>query len=142
MARYNPAMTEHPTPKHLGAAGAAMWEDICERYELDFSDRAILIQACRMADNCDRIAAQLRKSGLTHWTEIGSEAISPLLVEMRQQALAMARMLAALKLPADDAQGYARDAAAGRSKRSHRSGVGPPKGPYSGKLSVVRGIPS
>jgi hypothetical protein len=119
-----------------------MWEDICGRYELDFSDRAILIQACRMADNCDRIAAQLRKSGLTHWTDIGSEAISPLLVEMRQQALAMARMLAALKLPADDSQGYAREAASGRNPRSHRSGVGPARGPYAGKLSVVRGVPS
>lgn len=51
-------------------------------------------------------------------------------------------MLAALKLPADEAQGYASDAAAGRSKRSHRAGVGPPKGPYAGKLSVVRGLPS
>jgi hypothetical protein len=85
----------------FGPAGQRLWESVVADYELSAHEEAILTQACRAADKLEAIDAALRDAPMVVDTRNGPAA-HPLLNEQRQQALLLARMVAALQLPAGE----------------------------------------
>lgn len=79
-------------PKGLKAGGTKLWQEISEGHALDAGQEAMLEQACRQRDRTDML----------HETIIGSEAVEAGdLRQERDAALAMTRLLAAMRLPDD-----------------------------------------
>lgn len=102
-------MTEKP-PTGLSAAGRRLWSSVTVDYELDEHERRLLIEACRSADLLDQLAEALRRDGPMVDGPAGLR-VHPAAVESRQQKIALARLLAALRLPAgseEDRQATAR----------------------------------
>ena len=84
-------------PKGCQAAGRTLWRDITGTYELDIHELALLKEATRTVDQLDELAAAVAADG----TMIDGR-IHPALVESRQLRIVLARLLAALRLPAGD----------------------------------------
>lgn len=87
-------------------------------WDLAVHEEAILEQACRAADRLGAMAGELAAAPLTVTNCRGDLTPHPLLCESRQTAALLARLCAALGLPAGD-----QDPAAGRrttSRRGHR----------------------
>lgn len=113
-------MTVKP-PTGLREAGKRLWRSILDDYDLDEHERALLLEACRSVDLLDLLDAAVRKDGPMVDSPQGQKA-HPAAVEARQQTIALARLLAALRLPA----GADEDRAEGR--RPQRRGA--PRGVY------------
>lgn len=108
-------------PTGLKRSGRALWRALLDDYELDEHERATLLQACRTADHLDALARLIESEGILSDSSQGTR-VHPALVEHRQQAVTLARLLAALRIPANETE----DAPSGRTQR--RSGV---KGVYA-----------
>jgi hypothetical protein len=90
---------ESGAPLGLHAAGLRLWHSIANEYELDEHEQLLLVEACRIADRLDRLAAESDGAPLTTTNYKGDPCSNPLLVEARQQSLVFARLLASLRLP-------------------------------------------
>ena len=91
-----------PAPKGAGPAGKRLWLSVLDRYDLDEHEAALLVQAVRTVDLCERLEAIVTADGPVIDSPQGRKA-HPAAVELRQQRLTFARLLAALRLPEDDA---------------------------------------
>ena len=69
---------------------------------LDEHEQATLLQACRLADLCDDLQRTIESEGLMSESSQGPR-VHPAVVELRQQGIALARLLAALRIPAGEA---------------------------------------
>ena len=88
-------------PPQTRAPGRALWESITTEYDLEEHERVLLIEAVRTVDALDLLDAAVRRDGPVTETPQGTRA-HPALVEARQQRIALARLLAALRLPSGD----------------------------------------
>lgn len=86
-------------PKGTGAGGARLWRDILGAYELQEHEMALLREAVRTVDQLDQLHAMVNREGLIIGGPHGSKP-HPALTEARQQRIALARVLAALRPPA------------------------------------------
>lgn len=93
-------------PEGLGEPGRRLWSSVVSTYELDEHERALLVEAVRTVDLLDDLDAAVRRDGVIVDTATGTKA-HPAAVEARQQRIALARLLAALRLP-DGEDGTAR----------------------------------
>jgi hypothetical protein len=89
-------------PEGLEESGRRLWTSITAEYELDVHEQLILTQAARCSDLLDRLAEDLQKAPRAITNARGDLISHPSLNEHRQQSLAMARLLAALRLPQGD----------------------------------------
>jgi hypothetical protein len=85
-------------PRGLETGGKRLWTAVTAKWELEQHEAELLTQACRTVDRLDRLEAAAREGPLT----IEGRA-NPVLVEARQQSIALARLLAALR-PPDEAE--------------------------------------
>lgn len=102
-------------PAGLRRSGRALWRAVLRDYELDEHEQTILRESCRTADSLDDLQALLEAEGLTSESSQGVR-IHPALVELRQQRIAFARLLTALRIPAgevNDGRGQHRGGARG-----------------------------
>ena len=90
-------MTDTDVPAGLREAGLRLWKSVTDIYELD--EHELLLRASRTADLLDELTDVLDRDGVLHDTPQGAQA-HPAAVERRQQAVTLARLLAALRLPA------------------------------------------
>ncbi len=88
-------------PAGTGAAGLRLWSSVVEEYDLEEHETALLVEAVRTVDLLDELAERVRKDGAVIASPQGDKA-HPAAVEARQQRIALARLLAALRLPAGD----------------------------------------
>jgi hypothetical protein len=91
-------------PKHLGAAGGALWGSIAPKYLLRPDEQARLDAACKVADTLQMLEDTWQSLGYP-MVSVGSmrqEVIHPLIGEIRTQRSALASLLAGLKLPDDE----------------------------------------
>lgn len=86
-------------PAGTGWAGAKLWRAVMELYELEAHEENLLVQAVRVADNLDALHVLVAAEGVVVASPQGDRA-NPALVESRQQQIVLARLLAALRLPA------------------------------------------
>jgi hypothetical protein len=90
------------TPTGLKTAGKRLWSSIVDDFELDEHELALLLEACRTVDVLTVLDANVRKDGPLIESPQGVKA-HPAAVEARQQRIALARLLAALRLPSGEA---------------------------------------
>ena len=95
-------MTAPKTPAGLNAAGRRLWRDALADYEFDTHEELLLLQACRCADRLDRLAVEAESNPVTVVNAKGDQVPPPALTESRQQSITLARLLAALRLPAGE----------------------------------------
>lgn len=88
-------------PQGTRAAGRRLWSSVVDEYDLDEHEQALLVEAVRTVDLLDQLDAAVRRDGPLVDSPQGMRA-HPAAVEARQQRIALARLLAALRLPAGD----------------------------------------
>jgi hypothetical protein len=103
-------------PRGLKTAGRRLWRDVQGKYELEEHETALLTELCRVTDCLDALARVVDAEGVI---EEGTGRAHPALVESRQLGIALARLPAALRLPAG-AQG---DHQAGARRPQRRAGA-------------------
>lgn len=99
-------MSVPTAPRGLGAAGRRLWRELLSVYVLDPHERAMLTEACHTADTCAVLQAQVAAMGPALFV-VGPQGVkaAPAVVELRQQRLVLARLLASLRIPAEAAAG-------------------------------------
>lgn len=95
------------TPAGLKAGGRKLWSTITEDYELGEHELVVLREACRTVDALARLETIVTTDGVTDTSPQGLRA-HPALVEARQQRLVLAKLVASLRIPTDDAQDVGR----------------------------------
>lgn len=109
-------------PDDLADAGAALWADVTEKFDLDADDAALLEQACRTADELARLSDA---AGIAEPMVEGSKrqpVVNPIYEEVRRHRLTLAKLLKELALPEDEADAKPRDPAADwRSARARKA---------------------
>lgn len=88
--------TKDRAPRGTGPSGRALWRDVTERFDLDQNELVILREAVRTVDQLDALAAIVDRDGVL---EPATGRAHPALVESRQLRLALARLIATLRLP-------------------------------------------
>lgn len=86
-------------PGELRRAGRELWRAVMDSYDLETHERRLLREMCRTADDLDALADIVAREGVLD-PETGRA--HPALVEARQQRIAFARLVAALRLPAGE----------------------------------------
>ena len=104
-------------PPETRAPGRRLWESVVVDFSLDEHERVLLTEAVRTVDLLDLLDAAVRRDGPLLEGPQGTRA-HPAAVEARQQRIALARLLAALRLPSGDV-GDAKVTA----RPQHRSGA-------------------
>lgn len=89
-------------PKGTGPSGRALWNDVLGKYELEEHELALLREAVRSVDQLDKLHAIVENDGLIISGPNDVPRMHPAAVEARQLRIALARVIAALRLPADD----------------------------------------
>ncbi|MFN3003263.1 terminase [Mycolicibacterium wolinskyi] len=90
------------TPAGLSGSGLLLWNSVVADFELDEHELAILREACRTVNGIDALQARVDRDGVLNESPQGLR-VHPGLVELRQQRLALTKLLAALAIPADEA---------------------------------------
>ncbi len=108
-------------PAGTEAAGRRLWLSVVAAFELDEHELVMLRQAVRTVDLLDELQRAVDADGVLVSSPQG-ERTHPGVVELRQQRIALARLLAALRLP----QGAEGDQQQG-ARPQRRVGV---RGPY------------
>lgn len=92
------------TPRGLKPDGKRLWSSVTTDFELDESASAVLAEACYTIDLLAGLRAKLDETPSVIDNAQGPR-MHPLVVEVRQQRLALAKLVASLGLPkelADD----------------------------------------
>ncbi len=89
-------------PQGVGAASRRLWTSVVDAYDLEEHERALLVEAVRTVDLLEELDKRVRADGALHDSPQGLRA-HPAAVEARQQRIALARLMAALRLPAGEA---------------------------------------
>lgn len=88
-------------PDDLAVSGLALWAAITTKYVIGAEqDRQQLVQACRTADLLDRLQEVVASDGVLAESSQGIRT-HPAVVELRQQRVVFARLLAALGVPSE-----------------------------------------
>jgi len=89
-------------PKGLQARGRAFWKSVTSQFELSLDETELLVEVCRLLDQCERLAAVIVEDGETVTGSTGQIRIHPGIGELRGSRLALGRLLAQLGLPGED----------------------------------------
>lgn len=106
-------------PSGLATAGRALWRAVAGEFELDRHEELLLREACRTADRLDRLADEAAKGSVTVTNHRGDEVAHPAMVEARQQAITLSRLLASLRLPSGEEHGDRRPQRRGGARGSY-----------------------
>lgn len=93
-------MSTPRTPPGLAPAGRRLWRDVTDRFDLAQHELRVLLEACRTADDLDKLHEITQHEGLVVDGPQGKKA-HPAAVEARQMRLTLGRLLAILRVPDD-----------------------------------------
>lgn len=102
---------QHPisaAPPTLGPRAATFWAKVQADFELSDVEHELLVEACRLLDECERLNDALTEGGLVVAGSTGQPRVHPALTELRQHRLALGRLMAQLDLPDEDTAAGAR----------------------------------
>ena len=91
-----------PAPKDLHDRGRRFWRRHVREFEFSVSEIELLTEICRTLDLCEALEATIRAEGPTSSGHVGQPVSHPAAREIRQQRLALGRLLAQLDLPGAD----------------------------------------
>lgn len=118
-------MTPRKSPAGLGAKARSVWTGTVKEFELRADELRLLEDACREIDLIERLDKELARGDLLVQGSMGQQVTNPLVGEIRQHRLALARLFNQLHLPDDDtadSPGRASAAARDLANRRHRRG--------------------
>lgn len=95
-------MSAPAAPRGLGLAGKRLWRSVVDDFDLTEQELALLRQAARTVDLCDRLQAVVDDEGPMVSAKDDGQRAHPALVELRQQRITLARLLVALRVPIGD----------------------------------------
>jgi len=84
-------------PTDLTRSGRTLWSALVERLDFDAHELRLLHEACRASDRCDDLNRALRTQGVV----LRGGRPNPMLRESREQAITLARLVTAMRLPDD-----------------------------------------
>jgi hypothetical protein len=90
-------------PTDLRRSGRALWRAVLADFELEEHERQLLHETCRTRDLCDRLQVVLDEEGPMSESSQGIR-VHPAAVELRQQRITLARLLAALNVPSGETE--------------------------------------
>ncbi|MBB6351865.1 hypothetical protein FHU36_008448 [Nonomuraea muscovyensis] len=102
---------EMKPPDDTGVSGRRLWASVVAEYELEEHELALLREMVRTVDLLDSLNDAVYADGLMVSGPGLQQRVHPAAIEARQQKIALARLAAALRLPAgeeDDTQKGAR----------------------------------
>ena len=88
-------------PVGTGLAGRKLWKSVTDEYQLEQHEIQLLTEAVRTVDLLDTLEGIVKAEGAVVDSPQGVKA-HPAAVEARQQRVTLARLLAALRLPAGE----------------------------------------
>ncbi|OZE81930.1 terminase [Rhodococcus sp. 15-649-1-2] len=94
-------------PAGLKDSGAALWASTTGAFDLEPHELTTLREVCRTVDAIDALQSVVDRDGVMNESAQGVRA-HPALVELRQQRLALTKLVAALAIPADALPGQAK----------------------------------
>lgn len=99
-------MTTVRAPRGLKAAGSRLWKTVMAEFEPEEHELSLLLQACRISDTLDRLQESIDAGEVIVTSPQGTRA-NPAIVEFRQQAITLAKCMAALNIKdvPDDGRG-------------------------------------
>src|SRR5690349_20287444 len=89
---------EHPLPPGLKGSGRELWRSTVAEFELEQHELDLLREACRTLDGIDSLQSAVDRDGPLNLSPQGLRA-HPALVELRQQRICFARLVAQLGIP-------------------------------------------
>ncbi len=90
-------------PEGAGPAGKRLWRQTMTRFELEEHETVLLTAMVRQTDRLTELEALIAAEGLTVEGH-GTTKMHPAVIEARNTAIAVARIAAALRLPAGEEQ--------------------------------------
>ena len=108
-------------PRGAKASGRRLWSSILREYELEEHELALLKEMVRTVDQLDGLHRIAERDGLLVPGPALTNRVHPAVVEARQLRIALARLAAALRLPAGDEDSA--DAKAGMRRPQRRAGA-------------------
>lgn len=94
-------ITPPKPPAGLQKPGKALWQKIAGTWELNLAELETLHLACRTADRLAEMEAQVAAEGLTLQGRNGT-VIHPLLAQIRLSTAALDKLIAHLRIPAEE----------------------------------------
>ena len=91
----------HPVPTGLQEGGERLWSAITDAYELAAHELSILLEAARTVDALSELQKIVDVEGVTNTSPQGVRA-HPALVELRNQRVTLAKLVASLRIPLAD----------------------------------------
>lgn len=85
-------------PAGLGAQGKTLWKSVVADFELTPAESRLLAQACRAADELDRLTAELDQAPTVVAGSMGQAKPNPLFAEVRHHRTQLAALLKQLDL--------------------------------------------
>jgi len=98
------AASKPTPPTGTKASGRRLWRSVVDGFELEEHELALLREAVRTVDLLDALAEIVADDGPMVDSPQGRRT-HPAVVEARQLKIALARLLAALRLPSDEEDG-------------------------------------
>jgi len=89
-------------PADSKTAGKALWAAVVDEYELEEHELALLREVVRTVNVLDDLAAIVAREGAVLRGSDGSPRVHPALVQARASRITLARLQAALRLPAGE----------------------------------------
>lgn len=89
-------------PDGLGPKSKRLWRSITADFELSAAELRILEDACREIDLVERMEEHIAARDLVVAGSMGQDVAAPMVQEIRQHRATVQKLLAALKLPADE----------------------------------------
>lgn len=89
-------------PSGLQARGRRFWSATVKTYTLTDSELSLLLEACRLMDECEDLRDAITSDGLTVAGSTGQPRVHPAVGELRQHRLALGRLLSQLALPDEE----------------------------------------
>ncbi len=86
----------------LAARGRAFWGHAVDTYELSETELSLLLECCRLMDECEALRQAIAADGMTVAGSTGQPRVHPAVGELRQHRLALGRLLSQLALPDED----------------------------------------
>lgn len=115
-------MTDQIAPDSLGWAGTKLWNDITSEWTLRVDEQVLLLEACRLKDELERLSEEMENVPVLVPGAKGQERVHPLYTEVRSHRLAIKQILSALALGGSDASDPEARSAHGRALARARWG--------------------
>lgn len=92
-------------PAGLGARGRRLWDAVTGEYDLRTDEKELLLELCREYDLIEALEDVRRTVDLVDVGSTGQSRMHPVVGELRQRRLVVARLSSELALPDEDDEG-------------------------------------